>query len=169
MPFNHSCGHCKKAFVSPKRGAKFCSMSCRASSKNEYLVSRNKARRKYPDDDGLTKSQRSYRGRGGVDSLRDINQRRFVIESLGGKCVVCGYSENVNGLVLDHINGNGSADRAEKGSRLPRYYAKHIEEAKTMLQVLCATCNQIKAYENKEHNRTRRVIGNVAETLKGMK
>lgn len=169
MPFSHSCGHCEKAFVSPKRGSKFCSMSCRALSRTDFLVARNKARRKYPDGDGLTKAQRSYRGRNGVDSLRDVNKRRFVINALGGRCVSCGYSENVNGLVLDHINGDGSADRAEKGSRLHRYYAKHLEEAKVMLQVLCATCNQIKAYENREHNQTRRVIGDASETLKGFK
>lgn len=169
MPFSHSCMHCKNAFVSPKRAAKFCSMSCRALSNVDQLVIRNKSRRKYPEHPTLTKGQLSYRGRNGVDRLRDVKSRNFVITELGGKCVTCGYSENFAGLVLDHVNGDGGSDRKQKGSRLHRYYAKHIDEARSVLQVLCATCNQIKAYENMEHNRSRRVVNTLAETLKGLK
>jgi hypothetical protein len=34
----------------------------------------------------------------------------------------------------------------------------NLNEAAQKLQVLCATCNQIKSFENKEHNRSRRVL-----------
>jgi hypothetical protein len=55
--------------------------------------------------------------------------------------------------------GNGAKDRKRIGNKIARYYIKHIDEAKKELQVMCATCNQIKAIEQREHYRTKRVLG----------
>jgi hypothetical protein len=86
-----------------------------------------------------------------------VKLRHELINCLGGKCVSCGYDKNIAGLVLDHKNGDGHQDRKEKGSRIARYYIKHLDEAHEKLQVLCATCNQIKSYEENEHNVSRRI------------
>ena len=162
MPFGHQCKQCGIDFISPKRTAKFCSSVCFGKSNIDRLVKSNQARRKYAPVEGLTRQQVSYRQTNGKDALRDIEMRQKVLISLGGKCVCCGYDKDLRGLVLDHINGNGSEDRKKHGAKVFRYYSKHLDEAKMMLQVLCATCNQIKAYENREHNKTRRVIKEAA-------
>lgn len=162
MPFGHQCKQCGINFISPKRTAKFCSSACFGNSNIEKVVERNKARRKYAPVDGLTRSQVFYRHTNGKDSLRDVEMRNKVLQNLGGKCVCCGYDKDLRGMVLDHINGDGSEDRKKLGARIARYYSKHLDEAKIKLQVLCATCNQIKAYENREHNKTRRVIKEAA-------
>ena len=162
MPFSHKCAFCEISFISPKRKAKFCSQTCLGKSKIDIVVARNKARRKYPEINGLTKNQSYYRGTNGKDSLRDVEKRRNLLIALGGKCVCCGYDKDLRGMVLDHINGDGYEDRKRHGSKVFRYYINNLDEAKNKLQVLCATCNQIKAYEKREHNKTRRVIFNEA-------
>ena len=158
MPFQHTCQHCKTSFASPKRNSKFCGSVCFGLSRVDYVVERNKSRRKYPEVEGLNRRQASYRGRNGVDSLRDVEKRHTLLLALGGACVQCGYDLDLRGLVLDHKEGDGHADRKKLGSKIFRYYVNNLKEAEAKLQVLCATCNQIKAFENREHNRTRRVV-----------
>lgn len=162
MPFSHKCAFCNIDFISVKRTAQYCSQVCCGKSKADMVIARNKSRRKYPEVEGLTRFQIFYRHTNGKDLLRDIEIRNKVLLSLGGKCVCCGYDKDLRGMVLDHINGDGSDDRKKLGTRIARYYSKHLDEAKIKLQVLCATCNQIKAYENREHNKTRRVIKEAA-------
>ena len=157
MPFDHSCLFCSSSFVSVKRNAKYCTSSCAAKSRIPETVARNKARRKYPAIEGMTRYQAWYRGSDKIDALRDVRKRQSLIDALGGLCVQCGYNKDIRGLVLDHIHGDGKEDRKAYGSKIFRYYINHLDEAKAKLQVLCATCNQIKAFENKEHNRTRRI------------
>ena len=158
MPFHHVCSFCKIDFVAPKRTAKYCSQSCCAKDHVDVTVAKNKARRKYPEIAGLNRRQVHYRQTNGKDSLRDVELRKHVLVALGGKCVCCGYDKDLRGLVLDHINGDGHEDRKRYGSKLFRHYSKNLEAAKSVLQVLCATCNQIKSIEQREHNRSRRVI-----------
>lgn len=162
MPFSHKCAYCFIDYISPKRNSKFCSSFCFGKSNADKVIANNKARRKYPEIEGLNRRQAHYRGTNGKDAYRDIEKRHNLIKELGGKCVCCGYDKNIVGLVLDHINGDGGEDRKRIGTKIARYYVNHIDEAKQKLQVLCATCNQIKAYEEKEHNKTRRVIKEVA-------
>jgi hypothetical protein len=159
MPFTHTCQQCAKEFIASKRAAKFCGSSCFGLSRVAHVVAQNKQRRKYPEVAGITKQQASYRGRNGADSLRDVRKRQELLVALGGACAQCGYSADLRGLVLDHKRGDGYEDRKRFGAKIFRYYIKHLEEAKDRLQVLCATCNQIKAFENREHNRSRRVVG----------
>jgi hypothetical protein len=87
----------------------------------------------------------------------DKSKREELIAILGGKCVHCGYAHDVRALVLDHKDGRGDLDRKRVGTRIARYYINHIDEALDRLQVLCANCNTIKAMEEKEHNRSRRL------------
>lgn len=75
--------------------------------------------------------------------------RAELLVLLGNKCVKCGYS-NQKALCFDHIYGNGKEDRKRfnrNNFRLMKYYLEHPEEAKQKLQILCANCNMIKAYD----------------------
>jgi|APCry1669188910_1035180.scaffolds.fasta_scaffold08240_3 hypothetical protein len=162
MPFSHQCNFCSIDFISSKREAKFCSLPCKGKYFAEALIVRNKARQKYADVPGLTRKQIAYRETDGADAKRDVEKRHTLLVNLGGKCVCCGYNKDLRGLVLDHINGDGYEDRKRIKGKIARYYINNPTEAKQNLQVLCATCNQIKSMENNEHNRSRRVIFNKA-------
>jgi hypothetical protein len=164
MPFHKTCLECKVEFIAAKNKAKYCCQRCFGLSKVESLVERNKARRKYPEIEGVSRRRAHYLGTKGADSLRDVEKRHNLLIALGGECVTCGYNKDLRGLVLDHKNGDGADDRVKHGSKLFRYYVKNLEKAVQKLQVLCATCNQIKAYENREHNKSRRVV--FKETVK---
>lgn len=74
--------------------------------------------------------------------------RRAVLDSLGGKCVACGYDADWRALQIDHILGGGGRDR-KKYKDVKAYY-EHIIEDDTGYQLLCANCNWIKKYENHE-------------------
>lgn len=153
----YTCNFCKKEFSSIRKNSKYCCGSCAAKDRIDSLIERNKSRRKYPEVEGLTKAQVIYRQNNRLDRFRDVKLRHELINHLGAKCVFCGYDKNILGLVLDHKHGDGHIDRKEKGSKIARYYIKHLDEAIEKLQILCATCNQIKSCEQNEHNRTRRL------------
>lgn len=87
----------------------------------------------------------------------DSERRETLVGKLGGRCLHCGYDKDVRALVLDHIRGDGHADRKRLGGKIARYYLNNFDEAKQNLQVLCHNCNAIKAIDEKEHNRSRRV------------
>lgn len=77
-----------------------------------------------------------------------IKLRLQVIQKLGGKCVECGFSD-VRALQIDHLEGNGS-----KLNRSQNWWSRYKEilagTHKIKVQLLCANCNWIKRYENKE-------------------
>lgn len=158
MPFDKTCGQCGGSFTAQKQAAKFCSLRCFGLSRADITVANNKARRKYAEVPGLTRRQVWYRNAGGADRLRDVEKRHNLLIALGGECVLCGYDKDLRGMVLDHKHGDGGEDRKRLGAKAFRYYINHLHEAAEKLQVLCATCNQIKAYENREHNKSRRVV-----------
>ncbi len=66
-------------------------------------------------------------------------KRLELIERLGGKCVKCGATED---LEIDHIDGRTWDSKAysQKG-RVIRYWR---EFAEGLLQVLCGPCNKQK-------------------------
>lgn len=74
------------------------------------------------------------------------------IEVLGGKCARCGF-DDIRALQIDHVNGGGRKDHRERG-QLTIYRgiikAHAHGENITDFQVLCANCNWIKRWENKE-------------------
>jgi DNA-binding XRE family transcriptional regulator len=90
-----------------------------------------------------------------ADRAKNIHRsnRRQAVEILGGCCAVCGYSDE-RALQIDHINGGGKKEIDNTTS-----YARHKwiidypDKAKKKYQILCANCNWIKRYENKEVRR----------------
>ena len=71
----------------------------------------------------------------------------------GNKCVGCGFSDS-RALQIDHVEGKGS--KHMKYLKLNRfsYYKKIYEEVingSKDYQPLCANCNWIKRWTNKEH------------------
>jgi len=81
------------------------------------------------------------------------NNRRIVLEHFNNECVSCGYNKDVRALQIDHINGGGSKERKNIGNSA-HYYLKVIESlnnnTSNEYQILCANCNWIKRFENKE-------------------
>jgi hypothetical protein len=74
-------------------------------------------------------------------------RRKLSLELLGGKCVKCGFSDT-RALQIDHVNGGGTKERV-KDSRIAE---KNVINGNTTdYQLLCANCNWIKRFENKEH------------------
>jgi len=84
---------------------------------------------------------------------RDFHRKRRVlaIETLGGKCVHCEFSD-IRALQIDHIHGDGATERKKMSSyQLWQFIINHPEEAQKYYQCLCANCNVIKAVENNEN------------------
>ena len=77
---------------------------------------------------------------------RKRKHKQYLIEMLGGKCLGCGTTKN---LQFDHI------DRTEKsfciGSSLASKLEKLVEEA-NKCQLLCETCHQHKTLVNHDCN-----------------
>lgn len=90
-----------------------------------------------------------------TNRVKEIHRsnRRKAVEILGGYCAVCGYSDE-RALQIDHINGGGTKEINNTTT-----YARHKwiidnpNKAKKKYQILCANCNWIKRYENKEVRR----------------
>ena len=76
--------------------------------------------------------------------------RQKVIDSLGGKCKRCGFKD-IRALQVDHINGGGYQE-LKKLSAKYRYklVLETIKTNKNKYQLLCANCNWIKRFEDKE-------------------
>lgn len=76
--------------------------------------------------------------------------RQEIFSMFGNKCAKCGYDTDDRAFQIDHINGGGSVDR--RIYRNSNAYYKHILDCKGEgYQLLCANCNQIKCYENREY------------------
>ena len=86
--------------------------------------------------------------------IANQNARLAVLNKLGGKCAVCGWSD-WRALQLDHIKGGGHQERIlRKGnSWSPASYRRMLLDPELHLhfQVLCANHNWIKKYENNEN------------------
>jgi hypothetical protein len=92
--------------------------------------------------------RREYHRKNG-DQIRARNaawrwERRLkVLAAYGGKCVCCGES-TPEFLVLDHINGGGTAERKQLGNG-NEIIAQLIREGyPETMQILCANCNMAK-------------------------
>jgi len=80
------------------------------------------------------------------------NKRLAILAILGNQCIKCGNKDR-RVLVLDHIHGGGSKERRKwkySTANIYNWYLKNPEIAIQKLQVLCANCNMIKGYEEKE-------------------
>lgn len=74
----------------------------------------------------------------------------LILDALGRKCVRCGF-DDIRALQVDHVNGDGCAERKKGGSH-DQYLRvlKSIRNKENKYQILCANCNWIKRHENKE-------------------
>ena len=80
--------------------------------------------------------------------------RQEVLLHLGSKCSKCGI-EDYRVLQIDHINGNGYQEKKQFGRggwASVKYYRHILEVDGEGYQLLCANCNWIKRYEQKEQN-----------------
>lgn len=78
------------------------------------------------------------------------NARQRVVDLLGGKCKRCGFTD-IRALQIDHINGGGYREIRKHSAKI-RYklVLKSVENKENKYQLLCANCNWIKRYEDKE-------------------
>lgn len=80
--------------------------------------------------------------------------KQRILDRLGGKCSRCGFTDE-RALQFDHIEGDGSKQRGAKGfdwwTWVKKLDVMPDEELKSLIQVLCANCNQIKRVENNEY------------------
>ena len=74
--------------------------------------------------------------------------RQAVIAKLGNKCIRCGFAD-FRALQIDHIDGNGYKERKRIVANAPGWYRRILVDP-SGYQVLCANCNWIKRYENRE-------------------
>ena len=73
---------------------------------------------------------------------------------LGNKCVRCGF-DDLRALQIDHINEDGGEDRKHKTKKNNAYlYRRIIKGDAADLQLLCANCNCIKAWESGSFHKT---------------
>lgn len=80
--------------------------------------------------------------------------RLQVTQHLGGCCVQCGYDVPGPALQIDHINGDGAAERRKKPAAR-QVLRDALNDTAGRYQLLCANCNQIKRIENSEHKGSR--------------
>lgn len=80
--------------------------------------------------------------------------RKQAIDTLGGKCCWCGFSD-WRALQIDHINGGGTQELKHMSQRTIHklIIERPREEWEDKYQLLCANCNWVKLYENNEHKR----------------
>lgn len=103
----------------------------------------------------LTKYQRYYRKNRVKRMLETreytIRLRLSALETLGGKCVSCGFSDK-RALQIDHVNGGGKYDiaRTGKGGPFCSQVIKSFLKKENKYQLLCANCNWIKRSEKAE-------------------
>jgi hypothetical protein len=78
--------------------------------------------------------------------------RQQVLERFGGKCERCGFDDS-RALQIDHIHSDGAKER--KTNRGVKFLSKLLKlndsELKGNYQLLCANCQWIKRFENREH------------------
>lgn len=77
-------------------------------------------------------------------------RRLAILAILGSKCVRCGF-DDPRALQVDHVNGGGSQHRKSLShSWGSKFWEAELSERRAAYQLLCANCNWIKRYENKE-------------------
>lgn len=76
--------------------------------------------------------------------------RYQILKLLGVICKNCGYDKDWRALHIDHVNGNGKRDRKTNSGTYYKKIKQKILKGSKEYQILCANCNWIKVYENKE-------------------
>jgi hypothetical protein len=83
--------------------------------------------------------------------LKAKEYREKIYDILGHICCKCAFSDK-RALQIDHINGGGHDHRIATGWGNRAYYKSIVEDSqiKEKFQILCANCNWIKKFENRE-------------------
>ena len=77
--------------------------------------------------------------------------RKKILEFLGSKCVVCGFSDK-RALCIDHVNSDGYLERRKfRGLEYYSHILRELEKGSKAYQLLCANHNMIKASEKREY------------------
>lgn len=133
------------------------------AKRKEYVRNWAKARR-----DAMTGDEKKVfyqdRYRAIAISMREcrIKLRDKAIDKLGGRCSnsQCSWvnSDGSRGcldrrcLQIDHRNGGGNKERKQLGGgATSKIYKAVLADVTGRFQLLCANCNWIKRYENKEY------------------
>jgi hypothetical protein len=82
-------------------------------------------------------------------ALFHTTQRKEIIDLLGGKCSRCGF-DDYRALQIDHVEGGGRKEIESLKSSYLFHVIKEIKAGSKKYQCLCANCNWIKKWENKE-------------------
>lgn len=82
-----------------------------------------------------------------VSRASSERKRREFLDKLGGKCERCEFAD-WRALQIDHVNGDGHLERAEKRGTTVHY--RRVLANRERYQLLCANCNWIKRYEQGE-------------------
>ena len=77
-------------------------------------------------------------------------RRKAALAILGDKCIKCGF-DDPRALQIDHIHGNGAKDRKSITKVYWNAVIESVIKEEDKYQLLCANCNWIKRYENKEY------------------
>jgi len=121
--------------------------------KEQYSIKRKKT---YKESNGeeLRKSkeyQKQNRERINKRSVELRRKKRIdLINLYGGKCIRCGFND-WRALQIDHINGGGKKEKATFKGYKDYYKMLKQERNSGKYQLLCANCNWIKKFENKEY------------------
>ena len=133
---------------------KFCGCNARPHKGNglcvrcwERLVRNKTVKRK--------EWQKEYRVKS-IGKIRKNNDkynhslRQKVVDCLGGKCIKCGFND-IRALQIDHINGGGYQEMKNLSAK-QRYklVLQSTQNKEKKYQLLCANCNWIKRFEDKE-------------------
>jgi hypothetical protein len=98
--------------------------------------------------DGLATYCKSCHNEVSIAEAQSVRLR--AIEHLGGVCLHCGYSANVQALTFDHINGDGYLERKLGIRPSNARLSQQILDGRDDIQLLCCNCNQIKKVANEE-------------------
>ena len=79
-----------------------------------------------------------------MDTLRDR-----VFNKLGHRCAKCGFSDK-RALQIDHVNGGGVKEYKKIKFGQGKLLRLVLKDRENKYQILCANCNRIKRFENKE-------------------
>lgn len=118
----------------------------------------NRRRKFYRENKNkVNSSYRKYRKRNREKILeysrnRNKKKRIELLKLLGSKCVKCGFSD-WRALQIDHVNGGGLAEHKKYGGSIYKLIRRKVIEGSKDYQLLCANCNNIKKFENKECRR----------------
>ncbi len=112
-------------------------------------------KKRYMENDNVKLSRIKYR-KNNPEKIKESNKkyheknRNNLLNLMGNICCKCGFSDK-RALQIDHINGGGIKERVLYNTKdYHRVVLKSLKNKENKYQLLCANCNWIKRYENRE-------------------